>query len=1255
MLLRRKPRPAPAFRQRLVWTPAPLEPRQMLAADAGVATAAASDAGGERAAIVAETAVASVSSPHLVIIDSAIQSVDAWSDSLPDNAEMILLSPDTDGLDQITSLLQQRRDVASIHLVTHGESGQIQLGQTTLDQNILEQRAETLRQWKRSLRQGADLVLYGCDVASGQRGVAFVDQWQRLLDIDVAASVDRTGSDRLGADYDLEYVVGHVETVAILDHRVLQRADEVLQIEIWAAGSTGDELMELEINGRVVDTWFVRDTNAENGQFLPYYFDASGISADDIRINYVNDLYDPGAGTDRNLRIDRIVVDGVTYQAENSAVTTSGTFVNGQIAGPGNFRSEYVHANGYFQFNSRGADGGGGPSGSRIEIQAQGDTGDESMQLLIDNNVVATYTSISRGGNTYVFEADQFVSADRVRVAFINSVYAPGENYDQNLRVDRILIDGQSFESEAPSTFVSGTYIEGRGISSGNLQTETLHTDGYFQYSSGGTSGPPGGGNAGSFSLVTSEVTTVEGQGQITFEVQRVGGSSGPASVQIFTASDSAQPGSDYIEKSQRLNFANGETTKLFTVDVLNDAAAESTEQFSVRLTDPVGADLLAPRTSIVTILDDDSGLPRFNGFQSANNLAFNGSASIVNNQLQLTSTGRRQAGTAYFESAIPVDGSTSFQSEFAFEIGGGSGAAYADGMTFLIQNSSRGTGALGGAGGALGYSGIENSIAIEFDNYNNGGDIGANTIAVVLNGDTRNAIAEVTAPVDLNDGNRYYAWVDYNGDSNNLAVYISRTSEKPVLAVLKTNIDLNQIVGPSAYVGFSAGNFDFPNSHRIASWNFSLDVPPADPPLNPTGNVTARDIYSGLDQPLALDWSPDGRNIYIAEKAGVIKVGRDGSTNLRTVLDISDQVNNVQDRGLIDLALHPDFQSNGYIYLTYTYDPPEVFNHVGNANAGPDGRGNRTARLVRYQLDAATGFTTVVSGSERVLLGAAGTWDNFNAFVDSTVNLSEPQAGYDPQTGYVRDFINSDSRSHTIGALAFAPDGSLFVSTGDGASFNATDPRALRVQSLFSLNGKVLRIDPETGQGLSDNPFYDGDPNSNTSKIYQLGLRNPWRLTVDDATGRLFIGETGLARFEEINTGDAGANFGWPYYEGGQGVNRRTPQYENLPQSQAFYRNGSAVPATIGLAHQAGSNVVVLGDIVQNIDLGLKYEGDLFYNDLYRGVIRHANVGPNGELTGVETFATGAQFVVDIQQGADGSLYYANLLNGTVGRWELA
>ncbi len=471
----------------------------------------------------------------------------------------------------------------------------------------------------------------------------------------------------------------------------------------------------------------------------------------------------------------------------------------------------------------------------------------------------------------------------------------------------------------------------------------------------------------------------------------------------------------------------------------------------------------------------------------------------------------------------------------------------------------------------------------------------------------------------------------------------------------MQTTIELDAYVGDQFYAGFTSSNYNRPNAHRILSWTMNLETP-IDPPV--AGPVTAITVASGFVQPTGIDWSPDGRNLYVAEKGGIVKVIRDGNTIASPLIDISDIVNNVADRGLLDIAVHPDLDNNPYLYLLYTYDPPEVWDHTGNQFAKPDGPGNRAGRLMRVTLDASTNYTTIVEGQEQIILGTASTWDNFNAFTNSVFNFAEPPAGVNPDGSYIQDFVNSDSTTHTVGSLAFGTDGNLFVSIGDGASYNDVDPRAVRVQDIDSLSGKILRIDPISGAGVADNPFYESDnPNSNQSKVYQLGLRNPFRISVDSESGQLFIGDVGWTTWEEVNTGAPGANFGWPYYEGGQGESFITGGgYAALPEAQAFYASGGIVtPASVALSHSAdGINAIMLGDVVRNGDLGEQYEGDIFFNDLGQGIVRNASIDANGVVTNVDVFATGAQYVVTMRQGPDGSLYFVDLLDGEIGKWQI-
>ena len=426
-----------------------------------------------------------------------------------------------------------------------------------------------------------------------------------------------------------------------------------------------------------------------------------------------------------------------------------------------------------------------------------------------------------------------------------------------------------------------------------------------------------------------------------------------------------------------------------------------------------------------------------------------------------------------------------------------------------------------------------------------------------------------------------------------------------------------------------------------------------ADDPDPIPGQLVTEAILGGLTNPTSLDWSPDGTNLYVTEQRGLVRVVRNGVRETAPFIDIRDIVNGVRDRGLLDIAIHPDFENTPYVYLLFTYDPPEVFDNTGFA--GPDGTGNRAGRLLRVTADANNDYKTAIPGSEVILLGSNSTWENFNAFANSTNDLSEPPAGINPDGTNLQDFIASDSESHTIGAIEFGINGNLFVSIGDGCSYNAVDPRAVRVQDIDNLSGKVLRIDPITGEGVPGNPFFvKGDPNANRSKVYQLGFRNPFRMSVDPLTGRLFIGDVGWTQWEEVNSGVPGANFGWPYFEGGSGVSLRTNGYQNLPEAQAFYASGEQVtPAIYALNHsQSGINAIILGGVYAGKTYPMEYHGDLFFNDLGQGIVRNVSFDTNGNINNLQTFSTGAQIVVHIQQGPDGNLYFIDLNDGQIGRW---
>jgi glucose/arabinose dehydrogenase len=1011
-------------------------------------------------------------------------------------------------------------------------------------------------------------------------------------------------------------------------------------LSIYAAGATGEETMQLLIDNRVVNTWDNVGGNAATRQFNVYNFAWNDhLTPDRVRVAFTNDFYAPPM--DRNLLVDRIEIDGIAIQTESSTVFSTGTWLSADGIKPGFRQNEYLHTNGYFQYAVN--------TGSVIQVIAAGSTGLEGMDLQIDGQTAFTWRDIGGDGdarqlNEFMYRAPGSIAANRIRIAMPLDVYQPPIDY--NLLVDKLIIDGVEFQTEAPSVLSTGTYQANLGGAvAGFWQTEWLHVEGYFQYDARVA-------QPGNLGLESSVYATREGTSNVTVSVVRTGGVDGRVGVNYKMVNNTAVSGSDFTTSSGTLFFDAGETRKTISIPILNDSTREPPETFNVVIEDPQGgATLLAPRTATITITDDDLTLPNYTSFPNNNGLKLNGAASVTSSTLQLTPNSINQRGTAFYSAAIPLNAATSFQTNFQLKAVGGTTGG--DGFTWIVQNSAAGNAALGNGGSGLAYEGVASSFAIEFDTVKNIGELNSNHISIWRNGSLQSSLLTKAINIDFNSGPPVNAWIDYNGDSDQLALYISSTTTKPTSPVGSVALDLFSLVGNRAYFGFGAATSTVRNAQQVLNWKLSLDRP-VTPPPPPPGNLTSEDVVTGLIQPTSIDFSNDGRNMYIAQKDGNVIVVRDGVRQTTPFIDISGQVNNNSDRGLLDIAVHPNFPITPFVYLLFTYDPPQVYNNLTDALAGPDKPGNRAGRLVRVTADAATNYTRAVTGSEVILLGSNSLWANFNAFINSTENITAPQGGLNPDGSYIRDFIASDSQSHTVGSLAFSSDGSLYVSIGDGASYNTVDPRATRVQDLDSLSGKLLRINPINGQGFANNPYYNGDLDSNRSKVYQYGLRNPFRVSTNPITGQPYIGDVGWGQWEEINAGPAGANFGWPYFEGANGASQKTYSYQDLPKAIEFYASGqSTTPSIYALNHAAdGINAIVMGAYYTGSTYPSQYQNNIFFNDLGQGIVRAATLDSNGVVASMENFATGAQYVVQIVQGTDGNLYFVDLDDGKVGRW---
>ena len=422
------------------------------------------------------------------------------------------------------------------------------------------------------------------------------------------------------------------------------------------------------------------------------------------------------------------------------------------------------------------------------------------------------------------------------------------------------------------------------------------------------------------------------------------------------------------------------------------------------------------------------------------------------------------------------------------------------------------------------------------------------------------------------------------------------------------------------------------------------------------------KEAYIGnLRAPIAFKWIPGTQTMFIAEKDGTVKVANGNVVQAALFLDFSERINSARDRGLMDIALHPQFgkgTNQDYLYLLYVNDFTAP-NQAPRLKAGDeDFDKNRNARVTRVRAQNVNGVWSAVPNSEEIIVGKYSTWENINSpFNDSTIDLSIPPSGVrtnqDGTITNLDDYIAVDSQSHAPGTIVFGPDGNLYVTVGDGTSYYATDPRTARGQDIGNLSGKVLRINPDTGEGLADNPFWNGNGNSNQSKVFALGVRNGFRAVFDPGpAGKLLVADVGWNTAEEINIIKRGDNLGWPWFEG----NDRTGGYQGLQAGIAFYASGQATQGpAYSYLHDGQSSAIVAGDYYTG--LNPIWQNSVFVTDVSQGWVKALTFNADGVFQRERTVATGAnaqQYLVDMNMGADGNMYYVSLLNGEIGRFML-
>lgn len=381
--------------------------------------------------------------------------------------------------------------------------------------------------------------------------------------------------------------------------------------------------------------------------------------------------------------------------------------------------------------------------------------------------------------------------------------------------------------------------------------------------------------------------------------------------------------------------------------------------------------------------------------------------------------------------------------------------------------------------------------------------------------------------------------------------------------------------------------------------------------------------VVDGLKMPTGFAIAPDGR-IFLTEKDGMVRVFADGKLQEEPFIDLRNEVNDHTERGLLGVAVHPRFPTVPYVYLAYVYDPPEV--------KGLPTSGARVSRVLRLSADP-TNLNQHLPGSGVIILGSNSVFENIG---NPNVGDRRPYSCLDAGGGFIEDCLPNEGTSHSVDQLLFGRDGALYVSSGDGINFNAAVN--IRAQNPDSLNGKILRIDPITGQGLPSNPFYDGNPNSNRSKVYALGMRNPFRFTLHPRTGQVVVGDVGNFDWEEVNMGGAGANFGWPCYEGPE------IKVDDNGCEGVVAGSTTSIEALYAYPHERGRGSVIGGDFYTGNSYPSFYRNTYFFGDFNVGMMFVMTFNADGTVD-VADFASGVPGPTQITAGPGGELYVMTIL----------
>ena len=349
-----------------------------------------------------------------------------------------------------------------------------------------------------------------------------------------------------------------------------------------------------------------------------------------------------------------------------------------------------------------------------------------------------------------------------------------------------------------------------------------------------------------------------------------------------------------------------------------------------------------------------------------------------------------------------------------------------------------------------------------------------------------------------------------------------------------------------------------------------------------PPGEFKLEIIAQGLRNPLYLTSPADDPRLFIVQQGGQILLFEDGVVRGAPFLDVSARIKaEGSEQGLLSMAFHPNFATNGKFYIDYT-----------------DTNGDTVVSQFLVSADP----SLADPNSEVIILTQAQPFENHNG-----------------------------------GLLKFGPDGFLYIGFGDGGSAN--DPQR-NGQNLNNLLGKILRVDVDRGSPFAlpaSNPF--ANQANARGEIWHFGLRNPWRFSFDRQTGDLYIGDVGQNSFEEIDFmigGVGGLNWGWSAMEGnGHCVNDASCNTLgiSLPMTEYSHRDGCSVTGGYvyrGALIPALQGKYLYSDFCKGFIRALTVEGGAFVSD--EDITARFGIRDAGSVASFGEDAFGELYIVDLK-----------------------